>query len=134
MKNNEWYEIIDISKFIESTRVLVFDSFGKNLDHKEDSSKMILDIKDLSKQDRDELDLILSQEECLIMSKDYIRKTRKGCRINDKKYMEMIECFNGRMVSNMINNLANKGFLEVAYDEKLNDFVFWVKDDTKDKE
>jgi hypothetical protein len=134
MKKNEWYDIIDLSKFIESTRVLVFDNFGKSLSEDQDSESIILNITELGPADIDELNTVLSQEECLIIAKDYVKTTKRGSKINDKKYMEMIECFNGRMVSNMISSLVNKGILDIAYDDKLNDFVFWVTDDHKKKE
>lgn len=42
----------------------------------------------------------------------------------------MIETFNSRMVSNMLNNLVNKGVLETAYDSESDDFIFWTKNDT----
>jgi len=132
MKQNEWYDIIDLSKFIEATRVLVFDTFGKQVN--EDNNNISINISDLTPADAEELDSILSQTECLIMAKDYIKKTKRGCKISNKQYMAMIECFNGRMVSNMIHNLVNKGLLETAYDDKLNDFVFWVKEDDNTKE
>lgn len=132
MKKNEWYDIVDLEKFVEATRVLVFDAFGKQLNGNDEN--IIISISDLQKEDIEELDSILSQEECLLMAKDYIKKTKRGCKISNKQYMAMIECFNGRMVSNMIHNLVNKGLLETAYDDKLNDFVFWVRDDNTKKE
>jgi hypothetical protein len=33
------------------------------------------------------------------------------------------------MISNILNNLVNKGVLESAYDADLNDFVFWIKEE-----
>jgi len=35
---------------------------------------------------------------------------------------------NGRLVSNMLTSLVSKGLIESAYDEQINDFVFWIKD------
>jgi hypothetical protein len=48
--------------------------------------------------------------------------------------MEMIESFNSRMISNMLNHLVNRGLLETAYDADSNDFVFWIKDETENRE
>jgi hypothetical protein len=36
---------------------------------------------------------------------------------------------NGRLVSNLLASLASKGLVESAYDEKLDDFVFWVNEE-----
>jgi hypothetical protein len=33
------------------------------------------------------------------------------------------------MVSNLLANLSRQGLVESAYDESLNDFVFWAKDE-----
>ena len=82
MKQNEWYDIIDLSKFIEATRVLVFDTFGKQVN--EDNNNISINISDLTPADAEELDSILSQTECLIMAKDYIKKTKRGCKISNK--------------------------------------------------
>jgi hypothetical protein len=49
--------------------------------------------------------------------------------LSDQKFIEMMECFNSRMVSNILSGLVQKDILDSAYDEELNDFVFWVKDD-----
>jgi hypothetical protein len=130
-KKNIWYEILDIDKFIESTRVLVFDSFGKNFDKNTQNFNIFL--SDLKPEEVKELDSILTQEECLIIAKDFVKKTNKANQINEKDYMAMIECFNSRMVSNMLKNLVASGVLESAYDSEANDFIFWVNDE-KSKE
>jgi hypothetical protein len=38
------------------------------------------------------------------------------------------------MISNLLNTLVNKGLVETAFDEKSNDFVFWVKNENKTKD
>jgi hypothetical protein len=138
MEDNQKFVIDDITKFIESTRVLVFDAFGKTKDYTLDDLSILL--SDLADEEVEELNQMLTQDECVIMSKDFIKtrinkKTKnKTYTIDTKTYMEMIECFNSRMVSNMINNLVNRGLLETAYDTECNDFVFWVKEkDSDDK-
>jgi hypothetical protein len=138
MEDNQKFVIDDITKFIESTRVLVFDAFGKTKDYTLDDLSILL--SDLADEEVEELNQMLTQDECVIMSKDFIKtrinkKTKnKTYTIDTKTYMEMIECFNSRMVSNMLNNLVNRGLLETAYDTECNDFVFWVKEkDSDDK-
>ncbi|NBT08684.1 MAG: hypothetical protein EBS98_07780, partial [Chitinophagia bacterium] len=46
----------------------------------------------------------------------------------------ILEELNSRLVSNILNSLVNKGLIESAYDSDTNDFVFWVKNDSKDKQ
>jgi|694.fasta_scaffold26261_2 hypothetical protein len=138
MKNNkEWFQVIDVAKFIESTRVLIFNSFGKTNENQPDELSLVME--DLPKTEIEELNTVLTQEECVIMSKEFLkeRKNNKTKQtiflITNQKYMEMIECFNNRMISNMLNNLVNKGLLETAYDSESNDFVFWIKDNDKNQ-
>jgi hypothetical protein len=137
-KKTEWFEIIDLNKFIESTRVLVFNSFGTTNKNKPDELTFILEA--LEPAEVDELNTVLTQEECLIISQDFFKKqTHKKTKqirhmINNNQYLELVESFNSRMISNMLNNLVNKGMLETAYDNTSNDFVFWVKETNDEKE
>lgn len=138
MKNNkEWFQVIDLDKFIESTRVLIFNSFGKTNENQPDELSLVME--DLPKAEIEELNTVLTQEECVIMSKEFLKERRNNKTkqtvffITNQKYMEMIECFNSRMISNMLNNLVNKGLLETAYDSESNDFVFWIKDNDKNQ-
>lgn len=134
MKDNQLFVIDDLEKFIESTRVFIFQNFGS--DTKKDLIDITCDIDSLESEEIDELNTILSQSECLIMAKDFLKvqinKKKKERRyiISTKNYMKMIETFNSRMVSNMLNNLVNKGVLETAYDSESDDFIFWTKNDT----
>jgi hypothetical protein len=136
MSKPQWFIIDDIEKFIESTRILVFDSFGETNEKKLDELAYTLD--ELDSDEIGELNLILSQEECKIIAAEYLlkqkHKTKKTIRylITDKKYMTMIESFNSRMISNLLNNLVNKGMLDTAYDAETNDFIFWVKEDAEE--
>jgi hypothetical protein len=138
VSKSEWFIVDDVSKFIESTRVLVFNSFGKTNETELDDLSFLL--ADLPKNEVDELNDSLSQEECMIIAKDFIKQehNRKTKRIrniiSNTKYMEMIESFNSRMISNMLNHLVNRGLLETAYDADSNDFVFWIKDETENRE
>lgn len=134
MKDNQVFIIDDLEKFIESTRVFVFQNFGS--DTQKDIIDVTCDINSLESEEIDELNSILSQKECLIMAKDFLKvqynkkKKQKRYISSTKNYMKMIEIFNSRMVSNMLNNLVNKGVLETAYDSESDDFIFWTKNDT----
>jgi Mg/Co/Ni transporter MgtE len=137
-KNNEWFIIDDLERFVESSRVLIFDSFGKNDSTNIDELSIMLN--DLPKDEIEELNKVLTQEECLVIAKSLMRleknKRTQEVRhiISSKKYMEMLESFNSRMVSNLLHHLVNKGVLDSAYDSDSDDFIFWVKDEDDKKQ
>jgi len=132
-KRIQKFEITDLDKFVECSRVLVFDSMGK------DKNCEIGDIKheisELSDEELSELDRALTQEESLLICKKFLTQRKDSDRfiISNKKYIELIDALNSRMVSNMLNSLVNRGLLETAYDTESNDFVFWVKEDEENK-
>jgi hypothetical protein len=53
--------------------------------------------------------------------------------VNDIIFSEVLESLNDRMVSNLLNNLVNKGVLETGFDNETNDFLFWIKENDKNK-
>ena len=52
--------------------------------------------------------------------------------ISTKNYLEMIESFNARMISNLLSHLVSQGFIESAFDTEANDFIFWMKDNAEE--
>ena len=132
MKEN-WYAIKDISEFVDKTRTLVFNNFGKQ-NPEEDIDSLLNNIKP---EEQAEFDSILSHNESMIITKALVKKQKnknnKKIRyvINDSIYYDIIQSLNDRMVSNLLNNLVNKGFIETGFDEKSNDFIFWIKDETQ---
>ena len=137
MSKKEWFIVEDLNKLVESTIVLVYDNFNTTKDDKDEFSILM---SDLSKEEINEMNSVLSQQECMIIAKDIVKvqknKNTDEIRylLSDQKFMEMIESFNSRMVSNILSSLVKKDILDSAYDENLNDFVFWVKDDENQKE
>lgn len=133
--NDDWFVIKDFEGFIESTRALVFNSFGS--DTKEDNQQNLL--MSVSDKDREELDKILSYDESLNIVISFLKKekhkTTKKIRylVNDSSFMDIIYSLNDRMTSNILNGLVNKGLVETAYDSESNDFIFWIKDNDKNK-
>lgn len=123
---NQYYKITNLEKFIESTRVLVFDAFGKTDNH--DPDELTMNLTELKPEEQVEIDSVLSQQESLIIARDFIRQKTKNKKtiyiISEKKYMAMIESFNERLISNMLKNLTQIGLLDSAYDSELNDFIF----------
>lgn len=129
MNNNEDFFIVkDLKGFIDSTRALVFNSFGK--DDATDELSLHINNTDIN-----EINTILSFEEsetiCKELLKKQYNKKSKNTRyiLNDDIFMSIIESLNDRMVSNILNGLVNKGLVETAYDDKSNDFIFWIKNE-----
>lgn len=136
MKNNEWYVIADIPNFINSARLLVFNSFG-NVDN---PSPIDNALASLNEADRSELDTVLSYDESYniameTVKKQYNKKTKETrYLISDETFVSMIDFLNERMISNMLNNLVNKGILESGFDNESNEFVFWIKNNENQTE
>jgi hypothetical protein len=133
--DNTTFIVKDLKGFIDSSRALVFNNFGK--DPKEDID--ILDVS-IDPKERHEIDDILSFDESETICKELLKKQKnkktKDIRylINDLIFLKIIESLNDRMVSNILNGLVNKGLVETAYDDESNDFVFWIKDDNNNQQ
>lgn len=126
--------VSDFDEFINASRRLVFKCFGEK---KIDEEDLLTELNDIDQQ---ELDSNLSYHESCVIAKSILIKQKHKVSgdtrylITDKKYMTLIEELNTRLVSNLLNSLVNKGLIESAYDEKSNDFIFWVKNDIKNKQ
>ena len=133
MKSNRWYSINDIDLFVESSRVLVYSAFGQNQTELDDIN---INIASLDDEAKSELDRCLSQQECMIIIKDFLVLSKNGkvSKISEKKYKAFIDSLNARLVSNMLHKLSHDGLLESAFDEESNDFIFWVKENENKKE
>ena len=135
--NNEWFVIKNLEEFVNASRRLVFQSFGNKIEDQQAIEDMITNI---SKQEQQELDNILSYDESYLlikpMLKKQINKKTKDVRfiLSEDLYMSIIEALNDRLVSNVLNSLVNKGLIETAYDDKSNDFIFWIKDEHKNSQ
>ena len=133
---NEWFAINDLDEFVDAARILIFNSFGKNLETEDQLE--VEKLLDCNKDNREELDKSLSHDECSTIAKGVLKtKINKITKkvtyyINDTKFMEFLELLNDRMVSNILNDLANMGLIESAFDNDSNDFIFWIKDEYKE--
>lgn len=138
MKNGKWFSISNLEEFVDHARSLVFKFFGQTNEIAGDSLTDTL--SNMTKTEIEEMDVTLTHEEASIIIKNHakkqINKKSKEIRycLNDKILAEIIEDLNGRMVSNILNALVNKGVLESAYDSEQNDFIFWVKDADNQKD
>lgn len=135
--NNEWFTINDLDDFVDSARKLVFQCFDEKNTSSEHS--FIDAIANMTESEISELDTTLSHDESYVIVMNYVRKrvnkkTKKSSYyITDKILMDIIEALNSRMVSNILNNLVNKGVIESAYDSDIDDFVFWIKEDSENE-
>lgn len=133
----EEYIVDDLEELTLSSRRLVFNGFGQGEVFNEED---LIDLmKEASEASTKEMDDILSQHESLIIVKNLVTKQKHKTKniyryiINEKIFSQIIEALNTRMVSNILSSLTNKGLIESAYDEKIDDFVFWVKEENSDE-
>jgi regulator of PEP synthase PpsR (kinase-PPPase family) len=127
------YEIKDLEEFTENARRLVFSGFGKAVEETQDDFTDM--VAQLSGEEETEMNQVLSQQESILIVESLTRKqtnkTTKEIRyiVNEKMFTDILEALNARLVSNILSNLNKRGLIESAYDDDLNDFVFWVKED-----
>jgi hypothetical protein len=130
---NNWFVVPNLDEFVYKARAIVFNNFGNW--NPEDTEPV--DISDVSEKDQEEFDKLLSHNESLVIIKEFIRKEKnkrtKKIRyvLSDEIFENIITKLNDRMVSNIMAGLVSKGLVESAFDETVNDFVFWVKDEHK---
>lgn len=123
------YDIIDIDKFVDTSRTLVYQNFGQDNTTSIDNLFTTLTDEELS-----EMNSYLTLSECKIMLSKFSKKQKhKHTKIikyiiTEQDFIDYIDALNNRLISNMLAKLASEGFLETAFDEETNDFVFWVKD------
>lgn len=136
MNDDEWYVLKDFDGFVNSTRALIFNTFGYQQSVADDMDPLLLKIDN---KDIDEIDKVLSFNESSNIIKNIAKKQRSKTSkkfryiINDILFADIVNSLNDRMISNMLNNLVNRGLIETAYDSESNDFVFWIKDNVKNK-
>ena len=136
---DKWYVIHDMDAFTNHVRVLVYNAFGSGLSEDKDDDPEIDDLISVKPEDKDELDKILSFEESLNIATQIVKKQKNKKTnniryvVNDSIFLQVIESLNDRMVSNLLNNLVNKGVLETGFDNETNDFLFWIKENDKNK-
>ena len=142
--NKEWFIIKDLKEFVNCSRCLVFQNFGKDSTKENEIDNMLDDIANMSIEDESEMNTVLSYDESWTIVQPFLRKqfnkkTKKNrYLISESLYLDIINALNDRMVSNILNSLVNKGLIETAYDTESNDFVFWCaktldKNDNKEK-
>lgn len=128
-----YYEIEDIDYFIQNTRVLTYSAFGQDKNIPLEDTNM--SIESLSEEQKIEIEQCLSFSECRNIVLENVEKSSKGkYKITEEIFVEIIDAFSKRMTANILNNLVSKGYVDTAFDEEENDFVFWVKEDSQKDE
>jgi hypothetical protein len=131
---NNWYIINDLNDFTNKIRYIVYNNFGNQ--ETETNNKNIFSEK-ISSVEEDELNNILSFKESLLIVKSLIKKQKNKKTLktrlilNEENFENIVKDLNIRMVSNILNSLVKKGLMESGFDNEVNDFVFWVKEDEK---
>lgn len=135
--NNEWFIVNDLEGFVNSTRALVYNNFGR---WNKTSDNSEIDDMIVSPSDKKEFDRILSKEESEVIIKQHLRKQKHKTSskirylVSDNLFLGIVKDLNDRLVSNILTGLVNRGLVESAYDSEINDFVFWIKDENKNEE
>ena len=131
--SDTWYIIPDLNNFTDKARSIVYNNFGA-WQNKDELDILIDDVKE---QDQEEFDKVLSHKESLVIIKELVKKQKnrktKEIRytVNDTIFADIVYKLNDRMVSNIVNGLVQKGLIESAFDSGINDFVFWVKNNSE---
>lgn len=129
--NSEWFIIKDLESFVRYTRKFVFESYD-NEEFSDHSAS-------LSSTDQEELEKLLPYNESLVIIQSLVKKQKNKKNnktrliINEEIYIEILTSLGERMTSNIIQGLVKKGLIETAFDDESNDFVFWIKDENKEK-
>jgi len=124
-----WYVITDLSDFTDKARSIVYNNYG-SWDNESDVEDLM---DDVSENEQEDFDKMLSHQECLVIVKENLKRERnkktKKIRyiLNDEIFVEIITKLNDRLTSNIMSSLVQKGLVESAFDDEENDFVFWVK-------
>jgi hypothetical protein len=133
---SDWFVISDLEEFTDKARSIVYNNFGQWSD---DLNKPV-SIDDVTPDELEEFNKLLSHEESLVIVKQLVKKEKhkKTQKIryilNDKMFIRIIDDLNARMVSNIMNSLVQKGLVESAFDDTKNDFVFWIKENDEQNE
>lgn len=128
--------INNIHEFTDRVRGLVYNNFGKW------SENSLLDeiIDSVAEEEIEDFNRILSHDESVLIILDIVKKqTNKYTKeiryvISEKTFINIVEKLNHRMVSNIMQSLANKGLVETAFDSDIGDFIFWVEDEQEKPE
>lgn len=130
MSESEWFIVPNLSDFTDKARAIVYNNFGTW--QKEIATDIV--IEEITENEKEEFNKILSHQESLIIVKENIKKEKnkktkkRRYLLNDTIFADIVYQLNERMTSNIVNGLVQKGLIETAFDDESNDFVFWAAD------
>ena len=134
--DSDWLEISDMNEFTDYVRKMIYINFSDE----EPDSDIQECFQNLGEAEKKEINEVLSLEECVTIVQENARKF-KHKKTKEVKYIMDSDSFdliilsmNQRMISNIIQGLTSRGFLDSAFDEEKNDFIFWVAQNKKDSE
>ena len=133
---SEWFVVNNIKEFTNKARSIVYKNFGSS----DDKTDLDILMDDIKKEEEAEFEKVLSYQESLVIVRQNVKKeiNKKNKKIryilDEEIFSNIIHMLNDRMVSNIINNLVNKGVIETGYDANINDFIFWIKDNDETTE
>ena len=114
---NVTYRVKDVAGFCKGTRQLVVDDLHGSIGY---TGK-------LTDKDLDEF-ITLAQIENIIRENQLTTDDDESIYLNMIVYENIVETITYQVYGAALSKLAASGFLECAWDEKLNDMVFWVSD------
>lgn len=133
-EEDEWLEIENINKLINFSRKLIYNNFDEKTAQMTDDD-FFDKVDSFTESEQQELDIVLPFKESKIIIKEFLKKRKnkqtQEIRIfmKESDYGEYLDRLNHRMVSNLVMEMVKKGVLDSAFDDTMNDFVFWVKND-----
>lgn len=115
------YSIKNMKKFCEAARNIVAEDLKGDISTKKNK---------MSNNDLDSF-ITIKQVENIVRT-HCIQEDSNKCCINIDIYLDILNDISSHMWGSALAKLAADGFLESAWDNDLNDMVFWLKDaDTK---
>lgn len=119
------YVINDLTEFATYIRKISLHKFSQaNQSVSDEFSTCLSEEKNNTE---DENVISIKEVENIIVS--LIKKNKRGeFLLSSRILIKIIEEINERIVTNLLNILVNKNIIESAFDEKTNDFIFWVKE------
>lgn len=123
-----WYIIIDLKNFLKQTRIMSFEKFKEANDLTKDAFSKLL------ATENDNLHDILSEKEAEMIIMPFLKNDEpEEYKISEDTFIRILESLNSRIVSNILVKLASKNVIEMAFDNEVNDFIFWIKKKNKEK-
>ena len=134
MEEDAWLEVENINKLINFSRKLIYHNFDEQTSQMTDND-FFDRIDNFSETEHQELDTVLPFKESKVIIKEFLKQRRNKKTqevkvfMRESDYSEYLDRLNHRMISNLVMEMVKKGVLDSAFDDTMNDFVFWVKND-----